>query len=117
MFYIGREKTDFFKGAFGAKVPIHHIKNYYKKLYDQVLQIEYYSTETNKLSFGLAALIIIEEDSIPTGQVFNKKILNRYKEIIKKTNSSLLEKLETFEYEHRTISRFLMINSNLKKKL
>jgi len=115
IFYVGREKTDFFKGSFGAKVPISYIKNYYKTLYDYTLQIEYFSPEISTLSQGLAALIFIEEDTIPFGKVINKKIINKYARIINKINNSLLEKLEPFEYEHRTISRFLLINSNLKK--
>ena len=115
LFYVGREKIDFFKGGFGAKVPISYIKDYYKELYDQVLQIEYYSPETDTLSLGLAALIFIEYNSIPIGRVTDKKIINEYAKIIRKINASLLEKLEPFEYEHRTINRFLLINSDLKK--
>lgn len=115
IFYVGREKTDFFKGSFGAKVPISYLKHYYKELYDQVIQIEFYSPETNAFFLGLAALIFIEDNSIPFGRVTNKKIINKYVKIIRKINKSLLEKLEPFEYEHRTINRFLLINSNLKK--
>jgi acyl-coenzyme A synthetase/AMP-(fatty) acid ligase len=115
LFYTGREKIDFFKGSFGAKVPISYIRNYYKELYDQVEQIEYYSPETGTISPGLAALIFIENNSIACERVTDKKIINKYTKIIRKINVSLLEKLEPFEYDHRTINRFLLINSNIKK--
>ena len=114
IFYVGREKTDFFKGSFGAKIPISYLKDYYKELYDKVLHIEFYSPETDTLSMGLAALIFIKNSSIPFGRVKDKKIINKYAKIIRKINTSLLKKLEPFEYEHRTISRFLLINSDLK---
>jgi len=115
VFYIGREKTDFFKGCFGAKVPVSYIQNYYKDLYKQILHIEYYVPVTNMLSHGLSALILIKDKSFAYGRVTNKKIIKRYAKIIRKINKSLLKKLEPFEYEYRTINKFLLINTDLKK--
>jgi long-subunit acyl-CoA synthetase (AMP-forming) len=113
LIYIGRENRDFVKSGFGAKTPISSMKEYYKRLYNQAVHIEYYPTGRFNFSLGIAALIFIENKTIPHGRVTNKKMIKRYYKLIKKINNSLLRTLEPFEFEHRTITRFLLINSGV----
>ena len=113
--YVGRENRDFIKSGYGAKIPISSMKKYYKPLYSQVFHIEYFATGRFNFSFGIAALIFIKNNTIPQGRVTNRKIIKRYYKQIKNINNSLLKTLDPFEYEQRTITRFLLINSDVLK--
>ena len=115
LIYIGRENRDFIKSGYGAKIPISSMKNYYKSLYNQAFHIEYFPTARFNFSFGIAALIFIKNNTIPQGRVTNRKIIKRYYKQIKNINNTLLKTLDPFEYEQRTITRFLLINSDVLK--
>lgn len=117
IFYVGREDKDFFKNGFGAKVPISFMKKYYESLYKEVKHIEFYPTEVFTILCGVAALIFIEDKNIPTGRITKKKVIRKFAKKIKKINSALLKTVEPFEYEHRRITRFLLINNNVPTTL
>ena len=113
LIYVGRDNRDFIKSGYGAKIPICSLKEYYKLLYNQVGHIEYYPTGRFNFSLGIAALIFIKNKTIPQGRVTDKKVMKKYVKLIKNINNSLLTTLEPFEYEQRTITRFLLINSDV----
>jgi len=115
IYYSGRENRDFLKNGFGAKIPVSFMKKYYKRLYEQSEHIEYYPPELSYWSIGIASLIFIQDDTLPQGKVTDKRIINKYNKIIKKINSNLVSIVEPFEYEHRTITRFLIINNKIPK--
>jgi long-subunit acyl-CoA synthetase (AMP-forming) len=115
LIFFCRENRDFFKTSYGAKAPISLMKNYYKDLYQQVLHIEYFNSETFNIGLGVSALIFIDNKKIPTGRVHDKEIIDKYKRLITKTDKYLKENLEPFEYQQRRISRFLLINGTVNK--
>lgn len=109
--YVGREKKDFIKSGYGAKVSIAYLQEYYKKLYQEVNHIEYMAFETFNFSLGIAALIFISDTLLPSGRVTDRKTIQKYYHQIKKINRALLQRLEPFEYEQRAIARFLLVNN------
>ena len=113
LIFVGRENRDFIKSGYGAKIPISFMKECYKPLYNQAVHIEYYPTGRFNFSFGIAALIFIKNNAFSQGRVTNKKIIKRYFKLIKHINNSLLKTLDPFEYEQRTITRFLLINNDV----
>jgi acyl-coenzyme A synthetase/AMP-(fatty) acid ligase len=115
--YMGREQKDFIKSGYGAKVPIIYLKEYYKELYEKADHIEYYAFETFNFSLGVAALIFITDDQLPTGRVTNKRAIKKYYNTLIKINAHLLRTLEPFEYEQRKIIRFLLINNHVFRTL
>ena len=115
--YVGRENRDFFKTGFGLKIPISYIKKYYKELYDNVRHIEYYPFENINFSFGLCALIFVNETNLALGRVTDKKIIKKYYDVISDINLHLKNIIEPFEYEQVTISRFLLINGGISKTI
>jgi acetylornithine/succinyldiaminopimelate/putrescine aminotransferase/predicted amino acid dehydrogenase/acyl-coenzyme A synthetase/AMP-(fatty) acid ligase len=108
--YIGREVRDFFKDEFGVKIPISALQQYYDDLYIQVKHIEYFPLQNNP---GLSALIFIDDPLLTHGPIvessFSRKYVNRLSEI----NTKLYQDLEPFEFWHRHISRFALINKAL----
>lgn len=115
LFYVGRENRDFINNGFGVKVPIFYLKQYYKLLYEcgEVNHIEYFPAEVSTITLGIAALIFIKNKCLPEGIVTNKKITKAYLKLLKKINSQLLKTIEPFEYEHRRITRFLLVNATV----
>jgi long-subunit acyl-CoA synthetase (AMP-forming) len=111
LIFVGREQKDFVKSGYGAKVPLVYLKEYYKELYHQVSHIEFRAFETFTFSFGIAALIFITDEHLPKGRVTDKKTIKRFYKKIKTINKSLFQRLEPFEYDHQTITRFLLVNS------
>lgn len=109
--YVGREKKDFIKSGYGAKVPISYLQEYYTQLYQEVNHIEYMAFETFNFSLGIAALLFITDTRLPSGRITDKKTIQKYYHLIKKINRDLLQRLEPFEYEQRAIARFLLVNN------
>jgi acyl-coenzyme A synthetase/AMP-(fatty) acid ligase len=115
IYFVGRENLDFIKNGYGAKIPLSIMKNYYEELYKEVKHIEYFPTDVMTFYLGIAALIFIREKNVSKGRVTNKHIIKKYKKIIEKINKELITKIEPFEYENRTITRFLLINCDVPK--
>jgi len=113
--YVCRENKDFFKSGYGAKVPISFVKNYYKELYEKTSYIEFFPIDTFNLSFGLGALIFVDEKNILKGRIKDEKIIKKYQNLIEKINNNLKNEIEPFEYEQRSISRFILINVEAPK--
>jgi long-subunit acyl-CoA synthetase (AMP-forming) len=113
--YVGREKKDFIKNGFGAKVSLSYLKEYYKDLYPDVNHIEYMVYETFNFSLGIAALLFISDPCLPQGRVTDKKTIQTFYRRIKTINKHLIKTLEPFEYEQWTIARFLLINHTVDK--
>jgi long-subunit acyl-CoA synthetase (AMP-forming) len=110
LIYVDREKIDFFKSGYGIKIPILIMKKYYHELYEKVNYIEYFSYSTLNYSLGVAALILIQNNNLPQGRITDERTINKYYNIIEKINYSLFKTLEPFEYERRTITRFILVN-------
>jgi hypothetical protein len=108
--FIGREKNDFIKSGFGAKVSLNQLKKYYNELYQDATHIEYMAHETFNFSLGIAALIFLSDPSLPPGRITDKKTIQKFYHRIKTINKHLFCNLEPFEYDHWTITRFLLIN-------
>lgn len=111
--YVGREKKDFIKSGYGAKVSITYLKEYYKELYQHANHIEFMAFETFNFSLGIAALLFISDPHLPPGRVTDKRTIQKYSHHIQTINRGLLQKLEPFEYEQRAIARFLLINDQI----
>lgn len=94
-----RKYSDFIKDEFGVKIPLNALQNYYKNLYLISAHIEWIPLVNIP---GLAALIYLPSASG-----------NQQKEIaalIKNTNEDLKQNIEPFEYSHRHIERFSLVN-------
>ena len=113
IYYIGRENKDFFKDGYGVKIPIPHLRDYYEKLTDKVEHLEYLPL---KGDFGLAAMIFLgeKEEGIST-LVKDKHKIDYYKSLIKEINNDLFTKLEPFEFKHRKIKRFILMDGTSPK--
>lgn len=115
IYYFGRENLDFVKNGYGAKIPLTYMKQYYHTLYEKIEHICYYPSDIITMNLGITALIFIKEKNTPSGRVTDKNIMRKYKKIITYCNYNLSNKLEPFEYENRSITRFLLINNNPPK--
>jgi len=111
LFFIGRENRDFFNTGYGLKVPIFFIKKSYKILYEKSDHIEYFPAKSSKITYCNAALIFIYKKNIPPGIVKDKRIIKDFTKYINDANNTLKKTIEPFEFEHRTIKKFLLINS------
>ena len=110
--FIGRDKSDFLKDGFGVKLSLNVIKDHFKKLHQLVNHIEYY---TLKFTPGLALLIFISDNNQKTGHVTDEKTINDYKSVIESININMNKNLEPFEYRHRMVNRFTIVNSAFPK--
>jgi len=110
--YEARENRDFIKDGFGVKIPLNYMKQYYEKLYQHASHIEYFPI---KNSPGMAALIFISNDSIQPGKVVERPIIKNYSRLISEINAQLYKTLEPFEFRHRYVNRFVLINSAAPK--
>lgn len=110
--YYGRENIDFFKDGFGVKIPLKSMKIHYKKLYDIIDHIEYFPLKSTP---GLAVLIFITNDSIQEGIMSDKALIKKYSSLIESINIHLNKILEPFEYRHRVINKFVIVNAEVPK--
>jgi len=110
LIYVEREKVDFFKSGYGVKIPILIMKKYYQELYKKADYIEFFSYSSFNYTLGVAALILINNNDLPQGRITDEKTIKKYYNFIKKINYSLFNVLEPFEYERRTITRFILVN-------
>ncbi|MCK4344710.1 MAG: aminotransferase class III-fold pyridoxal phosphate-dependent enzyme [Bacteroidales bacterium] len=108
LYYEGREERDFFKDGFGVKIPINILRNYYNRLYEKAIHIEYFPI---KSTTGLAVMIFIANMSVPEGKVTDQEVKGDYGHLLAEINTRLYKSLEPFEYRHRHICRFVLINS------
>jgi acetylornithine/succinyldiaminopimelate/putrescine aminotransferase/acyl-CoA synthetase (AMP-forming)/AMP-acid ligase II len=106
-FYVRRANQDYFKDNFGVKIPVFSIREYYNGLSDSILHAEYYPL----VNFpGLAALVFINDRTIPEGPVNDNGILKRFGGIFEEANYRLINTLEPFEFQHRHVCRIAVIN-------
>ena len=106
-YYVRRTNLDYFKDSFGVKIPILMIREYYSGLSDSVLHTEFYPLMNYP---GLAALLFINDKTIPDGPVTDKGILKKFGGIFEGTNNRLIATIEPFEFQHRHVSRIAIIN-------
>jgi len=107
LLYEGREAQDFLKDGFGVKIPLIPMTQYYAALYREASHIEFYPL---KNSPGLAALVFLGEASVREGIVTEKRTVQEYSRRIAEINTQLFHKLEPFEFRHRVIRRFALVN-------
>nr|WP_321411747.1 aminotransferase class III-fold pyridoxal phosphate-dependent enzyme [uncultured Carboxylicivirga sp.] len=107
IYYEGRKKSDFIKDGFGVKIPIKVLYGYYQPLESVSKHIEFFPI---KGIAGLAALLFIDENKLERGKVVEKRIIDKYSARITEINNRLSSTLEPFEFRHRTIIRFVLIN-------
>jgi long-subunit acyl-CoA synthetase (AMP-forming) len=110
--YRGRENRDFIKDGFGVKIPLDCMRRYYERLYAQAEHVEYFPIKSNP---GMAAMIFIRNSSVQQGKVAENRVIRHYARLINEMNARLYKKLEPFEFRHRFISRFVLINSVVPK--
>ncbi|HYX06689.1 MAG TPA: aminotransferase class III-fold pyridoxal phosphate-dependent enzyme, partial [Bacteroidales bacterium] len=114
IFYAGRENRDYIKDGFGVKIPVVRLHKYYESLFAKSGHIELFPVKGIP---GLAALIFIKNSDFPEGIVSNEKLIKQYEGIISEVNNRLLKILEPFEYRHRSIIRFTLVNSETPKTI
>ncbi len=110
LFYEGRAINDFIKDGFGVKIPVALLHEYYKPISCDPGHIEFYPI--NGIP-GLAALFFINDQSLPYGKITSKAKLNEISGRISEINNRLFKTLEPFEYRHRSINRFILLNSEI----
>ncbi|MFZ9028350.1 MAG: aminotransferase class III-fold pyridoxal phosphate-dependent enzyme [Crocinitomicaceae bacterium] len=109
--YYGREKLDFIKDQFGVKIPLKLVKEHYRSLHDACIHIEYFSINDTP---GLAALLFVEPQK-KSESVGIKNQSEKYRSYIATANNKLLESIEPFEYNHRSIKRARIIFEDVPK--
>jgi len=116
LLFEGRENKDFLKNGYGVKVPLSYLGEYYEKLDEYLSHIEYFPV---KGEYGLAALLFLREPepTDPSEIIVQTPVLNRFKNIIREINNELYTKLEPFEFNHRFISRFMIVNRETPKSV
>lgn len=105
--YEGRETRDFLKDGFGVKIPLGPMARSYAPVYRKATHVEYFPVRTCP---GLAALIFVELGAAPGGLVTDKRLLRDYAQLLAEVNARLLEEMEPFEFRHRVIRRFALVN-------
>jgi acetylornithine/succinyldiaminopimelate/putrescine aminotransferase/predicted amino acid dehydrogenase/acyl-coenzyme A synthetase/AMP-(fatty) acid ligase len=106
-FYIRRESLDYFKDSFGVKIPLLSIKEYYKNVSSSIIHLEFYPIINIP---GLAALLFINDSSIPDGPVNDARILLKFSGIFEEVNTRLINRIEPFEFQHRHVCRIAVVN-------
>lgn len=110
--YEGREARDFLKDGFGVKIPLVPMTRYYAPIYRKACHVEYFPVKTSP---GLAALIFLARDSHRGEIVTEKRLLCEYSRLIAEVNARLFNELEPFEFRHRVIRRFALVNGAAPK--
>lgn len=110
--YHSRETQDFFKDGFGVKIPLIKVNKYYKDILKYVFHIELFAIKNTP---GLCALLFIPNESSTERIISDVKLMNKYAHHIEEINSTLYKTLEPFEYRHRVIKRFVIINKTVPK--
>jgi acetylornithine/succinyldiaminopimelate/putrescine aminotransferase/predicted amino acid dehydrogenase/long-subunit acyl-CoA synthetase (AMP-forming) len=110
--YEGREGRDFFKDGFGVKIPLASIAGYYGALSEKASHVEYFPL---KNSPGLAALIFASDGSAAGGVVTDPGVLATFTRLIAEINSRLFRELEPFEFRHRTVRRFALVDASVPR--
>src|SRR4030042_2884527 len=111
-FYVKRANLDYFKDSFGVKIPILSIREYYTNLLNSVKHAEFYPV----MNFlGLAALLFINDISLPQGLVKDNRILKKFNGIIEEINNRLINTAEPFEFQHRHLHRIALLNQSPPK--
>lgn len=99
--YFGRENTDFIKDQFGVKIPVRTVLKYYESLNELTSHIELFSINDTP---GLAALLFLDPTTEDVKHS-SKELINELKNYISVANNQLLDSIEPFEYNHRSIKR------------
>lgn len=108
LIYAGREGKDFFKDGFGVKIPIDSVRQYYRDLDPQVKHIEYFTLQGEA---GIAALIFIDDPNLPAGRATSNEVSGRIKSRFETINENLIGLLSPFEFRHRSVRRFSVVNA------
>lgn len=107
LLYSGRDGKDFFKDGFGVKIPIQSVREYYRELGSNVLYIEFFTLQGEP---GLAALLFVKKTSPSAEIVTDKQIISVIRNRIETINEQLYRHLSPFEFRHRAVRRFTVVN-------
>lgn len=110
--YYSRETKDFFKDGFGVKIPLVKVNKYYKDIFKYISHVELFAIKNTP---GLGALLFIPNKSTANRIISDDKQINKYSQRIGEINATLYKTLEPFEYRHRVIRRFVLINKTVPK--
>lgn len=95
-----RKSSDFIKDEYGVKIPLNALKSYYERVYQISNHIEWIPLVNIP---GLAALVFVSTE------VHQKEIAA----MIKNINEDLRQTIEPFEFTHRHIERFSLVNDSV----
>ncbi|HLP71406.1 MAG TPA: aminotransferase class III-fold pyridoxal phosphate-dependent enzyme [Bacteroidales bacterium] len=98
--FSGRRSADFIKDEYGVKIPVSALKVYYSKLYDRAKWIEWLPL-TNMP--GLSALVFSASGNSSSRQ-------KELSAMLKSVNDELRQKAEPFEFDHRHLKRFTIVD-------
>ncbi|WP_372634789.1 aminotransferase class III-fold pyridoxal phosphate-dependent enzyme [Fodinibius sp.] len=108
LLYYGRDDKDFFKDGFGVKIPIQSVRGYYRELGSNVSYIDFFILQGEP---GLAALVFVKKSSYSAGTVTDKQIVSSIGNRIEAINEQLFRELSPFEFRHRAVRRFTIVNA------
>lgn len=112
IFYVGRENRDFIKDGFGVKIPVERLHKYYESLFVKAVHIEFFPVKGVP---GLAALLFMQTGKCVAGVVTDNNLIQSYSGVISEVNNRLSKSLEPFEYRHRSIIRFTLVNAEVPR--
>jgi len=101
--YANRKETDFIKDEFGVKIPITILQEYYSWLYKIATHIEWILLDNKP---GLAALIFLPASC---NNYSSKEIC----ECLKNRNQTLESNIQPFEFTHRHLERFSVVQAEV----
>lgn len=102
--YIGRKSDDFLKDGFGVKIPLGYIREYYKSLIEKFEFVHFIPVNAYP---GMAVLIFKPDSQRTSGEKTS------IKHLIRDINSGLKKQLTPFEYNHRHICAFHIIQESV----
>lgn len=102
LLFATRKDTDFIKDEFGVKVPVNILKEYYAWLYKISTHIEWVLLDNKP---GLGALIFL----LPSSNNYSSKEIGDW---LKNRNEILQSAIQPFEFTHRHLERFSIVNAD-----
>jgi acetylornithine/succinyldiaminopimelate/putrescine aminotransferase/predicted amino acid dehydrogenase/acyl-coenzyme A synthetase/AMP-(fatty) acid ligase len=105
--YVGRERDEFVKDAFGVKVPRSLLAERYSALGDPVVHLEWYPLREEP---GLGALIFVggtqHGPAAADGRLTGRRLLARVRGVLEARHESFQLALDDLELRHLTVARF-----------
>jgi len=105
--YVGRERDEFVKDAFGVKVPRSVLSERYAALGDPVVDLEWYPLREEP---GLGALIFVGDNygspAAVDGPLTDRRLLHRVSGLLDQRHEALQLVLDDMELRHLTVARF-----------